>query len=99
MKRNKWFKTGLGAGAVALVAAAGLAIASPTLAQGLAAYLNSTVVDEHFRRFSGHTQVNATDLRHLPYPSRDALEQLGHWVTKHPAASQAEIDHQIETLA
>jgi hypothetical protein len=37
MKRNKWFKTGLGAGAVALVAAAGLAIASPTLAQGVAA--------------------------------------------------------------
>jgi hypothetical protein len=37
MKRNKWFKAGLGAGAVALVAAAGLAIASPTLAQGVAA--------------------------------------------------------------
>lgn len=37
MKQNKWFKAGLGAGAVALVAAAGLAIASPTLAQGVAA--------------------------------------------------------------
>ena len=32
------------------------------LAHGLAAFLNTTAVDEHFRRFNGHTQVNATDL-------------------------------------
>ena len=33
------------------------------LAYGLAAFLNTTAVDENFRRFNGHTQVNATDLR------------------------------------
>ncbi|MCY2925564.1 MAG: Eco57I restriction-modification methylase domain-containing protein [Planctomycetota bacterium] len=47
------------------------------LAKGLAAFLNSTVVDVYFRQFSGHTQVNATDLRSLPYPSKAALETLG----------------------
>ncbi len=47
------------------------------LAKGLAAYLNSTVVDSYFRQFNGHTQVNATDLRNMPYPSRKQLEQLG----------------------
>lgn len=48
------------------------------LALGLAAFLNSTAVDEYFRLFSGHTQVNATDLRSLHYPSVEALERLGH---------------------
>jgi adenine-specific DNA-methyltransferase len=47
------------------------------LANGLALYLNSTLVDLYFRQFSGHTQVNATDLRALPYPSRDRLIRLG----------------------
>lgn len=47
------------------------------LALGLAAFLNSTLVDEFFRQFSGHTQVNATDLRSIKYPSRVALETLG----------------------
>lgn len=44
---------------------------------GLFAFLNSTVVDQYFRRFSGHTQVNATDLRTLSYPDRDTLRAMG----------------------
>tara|TARA_R110002124_G_scaffold285272_1_gene463567 strand:+ start:340 stop:1665 length:1326 start_codon:yes stop_codon:yes gene_type:complete len=47
------------------------------LAKGLAAFLNSEGVDQYFRIFSGHTQVNATDLRNLHYPSREQLEALG----------------------
>jgi adenine-specific DNA-methyltransferase len=47
------------------------------LARGLAAFLNSTVVDAYFRQFNGHTQVNATDLRSLTYPSLQQLEALG----------------------
>jgi adenine-specific DNA-methyltransferase len=50
---------------------------SMPLAKGLAAFLNSTVVDKYFRQFSGHTQVNATDLRGLPYPTLTALEYIG----------------------
>ena len=49
----------------------------PTLAKGLAAFLNSTLVDLYFRQFNGHTQVNATDLRSLKYPTRSQLETLG----------------------
>ena len=47
------------------------------LAIGLFAFLNSTVVDQYFRRFSGHTQVNATDLRKLAYPDRKTLQAMG----------------------
>jgi adenine-specific DNA-methyltransferase len=46
-------------------------------AKGLSAFLNSSVVDNFFRQFNGHTQVNATDLRSLKYPSKDQLERLG----------------------
>jgi len=50
------------------------------VAKGLALYLNSSVVDQYFRLFSGHTQVNATDLRKLPYPSEGQLIKLGSFV-------------------
>ncbi len=46
-------------------------------AYGLAAFLNSHVIDRYFRQFNGHTQVNATDLRSLRYPSLDDLCELG----------------------
>jgi adenine-specific DNA-methyltransferase len=46
------------------------------LAEGLAVFLNSTLVDAFFRQFSGHTQVNATDLRSLRYPSKAQLYKL-----------------------
>ncbi len=67
----------------------------PELAKGLAVFLNSTLVDSYFRQFNGHTQVNATDLRMLRYPSRDTLEALGATVgEKFP--SQQEIDERLE---
>ena len=47
------------------------------LAKGLAVFLNSTTVDAYFRQFSGHTQVNATDLRALRFPDAEDIEQLG----------------------
>jgi len=45
------------------------------IALGLTIYLNSTIVDDYFRIFSGHTQVNANDLRRLRYPSIEQLIQ------------------------
>jgi adenine-specific DNA-methyltransferase len=61
---------------------------SMTLAKGLAAFLNSTLVDLFFRQFSGHTQVNATDLRTLRYPSRKTLESVGAAVEKQDGSKE-----------
>ena len=47
------------------------------LAKGLAVFLNCTAVDAYFRQFSGHTQVNAGDLRMLRYPDTESLKRLG----------------------
>lgn len=69
------------------------------LAQGLAAYLNSQAVDRAFRLFSGHTQVNATDLRRLRYPPCEALIELGNWVSAQTDILPDAIDRRIETLA
>jgi len=53
---------------------------SADLAKGLALYLNSSLFDQYFRLFSGHTQVNATDLRKMRYPYREQLMRLGRHV-------------------
>lgn len=47
------------------------------MAKGLAVFLNSSVVDAFFRQFSGHTQVNAGDLRSLKFPDAETLVRLG----------------------
>ncbi len=65
------------------------------LAKGLAAFLNSTVVDVYFRQFNGHTQVNATDLRSLNYPGKDELEKLGRRIAD-PGMPQKELDALLE---
>ena len=62
------------------------------MAIGLALYLNSSLVDQFFRHFSGHTQVNATDLRKLRYPTRLELERIGGRFEGEPFPSQEEID-------
>lgn len=59
------------------------------LAAGLFAFLNSTIVDQYFRRFSGHTQVNATDLRRLAYPDLSTLRSLGRALKTFDASQEA----------
>ena len=67
------------------------------LAIGLSYYLNSELVDRYFRVFSGHTQVNATDLRAIPYPAREMLECIGQQ-SSDLKLTQREIDHIIGEL-
>ncbi|MDH6180758.1 adenine-specific DNA-methyltransferase [Microbacteriaceae bacterium SG_E_30_P1] len=66
----------------------------PTVARGLAVFLNSSRLDAYFRVFSGHTQVNATDLRQMRFPS---LEQLKALASAEPHAQEA-IDSAVETV-
>lgn len=66
------------------------------LARGLTAYLNSTFVDIYFRQSSGHTQVNAADLRRLPYPSVDQLLHLS--VSVRDLSDEQAIDGEISKL-
>ena len=68
---------------------------SANLAKGLALYLNSSIFDQYFRLFSGHTQVNATDLRKMPYPSRKQLLRIGAHV-KDYMPDQAMIDKIVD---
>ncbi len=67
-------------------------------AYGLSIFLNSTAVDEYFRRFSGHTQVNAMDLRLLRYPDLSELKELGQWAQRVDRLSQEQIDERVQTL-
>ncbi len=69
---------------------------SEALAYGLTTFLNSAAIDDYFRRFNGHTQVNATDLRLIPYPSRKNLIVLGKWAMSCRWPVQANIDEQLK---
>ena len=71
---------------------------SKELSHGLAVFLNTTAVDENFRRFSGHTQVNATDLKQMKYPSRKSLIELGEWSVRYEELTQTMIDDKFGTL-
>lgn len=66
----------------------------PEVARGLAVWLGSKMVDDWLRRFSGHTQVNASDLRSLPYPDLNTLGAWGRRVVD-VWPSQAEIDRMV----
>ena len=44
---------------------------------GIAAILNTTIVDNFFRSLNGNTQVNATDIRSLPFPTIEGIRKIG----------------------
>ncbi|MFJ7163214.1 Eco57I restriction-modification methylase domain-containing protein [Bacillus safensis] len=72
---------------------------SKEVAYGLYAYLNTIIVDKYFRIFNGHTQVNATDLRTMKFPSIDILIKLGEWIIKVKGSlGTVNIDSKLEEL-
>ncbi|HDY7454423.1 TPA: Eco57I restriction-modification methylase domain-containing protein [Vibrio vulnificus] len=67
------------------------------LAKGLWVFLNSTLVDKYFRQMNGHTQVNATDLRTLRYPTREQLVEMGKMID-FAEFNQQRVDEIIENV-
>lgn len=64
------------------------------LAKGLTLFLNTTLVDQYFRQFNGHTQINANDLRKIRYPSNASLRALGAKIGK-TFPEQDELDRMV----
>ena len=67
-------------------------------ARGLTLWLSSSIVDEWYRQVSGSTQVNATDLRQMPCPSKGQLAALSDRLPIDNDVSQDHIDAVIGGL-
>lgn len=52
---------------------------------GLAALFNSALLDRYFRTLSGNTQVNATELRTMPFPTLEIIAVIGRKVQALPS--------------
>jgi adenine-specific DNA-methyltransferase len=61
---------------------------------GIAALLNTGLIDNYFRSLNGHTQVNATEIRNLPLPDLSVIKKIGEVVSK-AKDLQANLDEMI----
>lgn len=61
-------------------------------AYGLAAIFNSSFMDKYFRCISGNTQVNATEIRIMKFPTREQVKEIGKQVRKLKSAEASGVD-------
>lgn len=59
---------------------------------GLVALFNSALLDRYFRVLSGNTQVNATEIRTIPFPNLQAIARIGARVSGLGGKDRAEIE-------
>ncbi len=64
-------------------------------ALGLAALFNSVLVDRYFRAISGNTQVNASEIRAMPVPCVETIQEIGKAVGKNADKTSVTIERTI----
>ena len=62
---------------------------------GLAALLNSKLLDQYFRVVNGNTQVNATEIRAMPLPPRERTIEIGRLVAAAPGRSVDDVVQEV----
>jgi len=65
---------------------------------GIAAILNTTIIDRYFRILNGNTQVNAADILNIPFPSIEKIKEIGKEVQKQKPKIGYELDNIIEKI-
>ena len=67
-------------------------------AYGLAAVFNSSFMDQYFRCISGNTQVNATEIRIMKFPTRKQVKGIGERAQSLKTIKTSEIDLIVNTI-
>ncbi len=67
-------------------------------AYGLAAIFNSLFMDKYFRCVSGNTQVNATEIRVMKFPTREQVKIIGKQTQKLKTVETSEINLIVNTV-
>lgn len=65
---------------------------------GIASIFNSTIMDRYFRSISGSTQVNATDIRMLRFPTRKEVKLIGNKLMNLHSLNQENVDQVINQI-
>lgn len=55
---------------------------SEEVTYGLYALFSSSLYDEYYRILNGSTQVNSTEINHMPVPSKDIIQAMGREMAK-----------------
>ncbi len=64
---------------------------------GIAGLLNTCLIDRYFRMLNGNTQVNATDIRSLPLPNLDKIEEIGRRISAN-TTEQIDLDRVVSEI-
>jgi len=62
---------------------------------GLASLFNSALLDRYFRVISGNTQVNATEIRTMPFPNLTIISCIGDRVRKIDSFARSDVERAV----